>query len=204
MRRGPARPPQPRGAPRPQAEQHPGDPRRHREAARLRHREAAGRRLRRRRDRPHRLRLPGDDRGLRQPGAGAGRLHHHRERRLFARDRALRAADRPAALRGGSPLRGRDGAGGVRAGAAPSERGGGEPPRRGVAVGRAGQHRAHGAAQGAGPAILVGRAARRRPPALSRRPADQGPARHRRRTASGSSSRATGPARSRWRSWCRR
>ncbi len=71
VRRGAARPPQSRGAPRPQAEQHPGDRRRRREAARLRHRQAAPRRRRRRRS--HRDRRPRDDRGLRQPGAGARR-----------------------------------------------------------------------------------------------------------------------------------
>ena len=44
LRRGAARPPQPGRPPRPQAQQHPGDRRRHGEAARLRHRQAARRR----------------------------------------------------------------------------------------------------------------------------------------------------------------
>ena len=83
--------------PRPQALEHPGQRRRRAEAARLRHRPAAATRRRGRVGR-HTARAARADAGVRKPGAAARRAGHDRERRLFARRRAVPAADRPAAV----------------------------------------------------------------------------------------------------------
>ncbi len=135
--RGPARPPQPDRAPRPQAGQHPGGRRRPAAAARFRHRPPAGlgdgdgdgrlapfpRRASAHRAGAGRLRRghhPGGRSGrphpgLRQPRADPRQADHHRFRRLQPGHRALRAARRPFAL-GRQNLPPRAGAGDLRAG----------------------------------------------------------------------------------------
>ena len=91
------------GSPRPQAGQHPGDRRRPGASARLRHRQADGRRLGAG-DRADARRRPRVDAGLRKPRADPRRADRHRERRLFAWRRGVRAAGgaRPYKLKRGA------------------------------------------------------------------------------------------------------
>ena len=122
------RPPEPGRPPRHQAEQHPGDRRRHRQAARLRYRQAAQARAVSAAGGADRDVDAADDAVLRQPRAGPGPHHHHRQRRLLAGRPALQAADRPPALPDRHALRQGGGAGGGRDGARAAEHGG--QPRR--------------------------------------------------------------------------
>ena len=141
------------------------------EAARLRHRQGAARRRATRPRRPSpgmRLLTP----GVRQPRADRGPARHHRQRCVRARRRALRAAHRPVALPPAQPapldvVAGRPH---HRSGAAERRRRRTEKLRP-PPPGRPRHDPAHGAAQGAGAPLPVGRAVRGRPPAASGWPA---------------------------------
>ena len=113
------------------------------------------------------------DAGVREPGAAARRARHDGERRLFARRRAVPPADRPAAVPAEGAVGGRHGARGPADGAAEAERRG-RGRRRAAAARRPRQHRADGAAQGAGAALPVGRAVLRGHPPSPREPAGAG------------------------------
>ena len=155
-----------------------------------------------------------DDPGVREPGAGARRAGHDRQRRVLAGRPPLRAAHGvpAAASRGPGPdgaraHRERGRAGAAERGRALAGRAGatGEPPRSAAATrgtspgeaatdarGRPRQHPAHGPSQGAGPPLRLGRAARGRPAAARSKACRCAPARTPSATGPGNSSGATG------------
>ena len=138
--------------------------------------------------RGHARRVPRHDAGAREPGAGARRRDHHRQRHLRARRAAVRAVVRAAAVPAARREPAGDGAHHLRAGSADAERDGrahrariarAADRHRRVPFDDAGaaaeiparrrrQHRRHGDAQGSRAALQLRRAARRGPGAPSR------------------------------------
>ena len=158
----------PRGSPRSEAQQHPRDGGRPREAAGLRHREAPAAGVYRDGHGADGHAHAGAHAGVREPRADSRRHHYHRERRVFARRRAVPAAHRPQPLSNRARLRARRNTRSLRDRSRAAERAcgaSGSRPRRDHFT---------SAAQRAGQALSLGRSALRRHPSTSRRSAGHG------------------------------
>src|ERR1035438_2131727 len=136
------RAPEPAGAPRSEAGQHPGEPGGSAQAARLRDCQAA--QPASRSGTKHAHRHGALDAGLRQPGTGAVAANHDANGCLFAGVDSIRAADGGAGAEGGHLIAAGSGTLDLREGAAASQRtrgGAGQPCAEPATAGRSGDRK---------------------------------------------------------------